>query len=428
MDQQPSSQQLATEPPAETPQPPAQPPTDSYSPAPQSRGGRRALAICGVVIVVVASSLGAGAFGAWLAQQKSSPLTNQKDGNSVVSNGEVDVSQVVNRVSPSVVSITTQTTGSSRYGRRQVQSAGTGIIISANGYVMTNKHVVGKAQRLQITKSDGTQYSHVKLVGADPLNDVAFLKIEGAKDLVPAQLGDSGTTRVGQQVIAIGNSLGRYQNTVTSGVISGKGRPVQASSDNNKVESLIDLLQTDAAINPGNSGGPLLNLAGQVIGINTAVVSEAQSVGFAIPINATKGLVRSVLETGKVQKGYVGVYFTDITPDIRVAQRLPVSNGALISRDRASSDSDEDDETTSGSRRSHAAVEPGSPADKAGLREGDIITKVNDKKVGEQGGFGSLISEFRPGETVSLTVLRQGKEQKVSLTLSEYKQSADAAQ
>lgn len=326
------------------------------------------------------------------------------DGNKLVSGEEKDISEVVKKVSPSIVSIvTTRDNGRGMRSRLQ-KSAGTGMIISKNGYILTNKHVVKDAEGVEIILSDGTKFSRVKFIGEDPLNDIAFLKIEGVDNLQPVQFGDSGTVRVGQKVIAIGNSLGQYQNTVTSGIISGKGRPLQAASGDNSrdVEKLTDLLQTDAAINRGNSGGPLLNSSGQVIGINTAIVSDAQSVGFAIPINAAKGLTRSVLESGKVKKSYMGVRYIAITPDIKAEKKLSVNSGALVG---AGSDQ---------------AIEAGGPADKAGIRQGDIILKVNDKSVGSDGGLGSLIAEFLPGQAVDLTVLRGDKQIKLKLTLGSY--------
>ena len=245
-------------------------------------------------------------------------------------------------------------------------------------------------------------------MGVDPLNDIAFLKINGVDNLSPATIGDSSTVRVGQKVIAIGNSLGKFQNTVTSGIISGKGRPLQASSDSDddqdqKPESLTDLLQTDAAINPGNSGGPLLNMAGQVIGINTAIVEDAQSIGFAIPIGAAKGLIRSVLEKGEINKSYIGIRYLEVTPETRAANKLSVKNGAFVGG------------------VSGQLVQQGGPADKAGIKSGDIITKVNDKTIGEHGGLTSLIGEYLPGETIELTVIRDNREQKLRLTLGAYK-------
>jgi S1-C subfamily serine protease len=374
----------------------------------QQKKKKRALIIL-AVIAGVWLVVGAGVLGAWLssqATQKNNSLTSGVDGNQVVTEDEADLANIVKKVGPTVVSVvTTQTTGSGRF-QTTSEGAGTGIIVSADGYILTNRHVVQDARTLEIINSEGERYSDVTLVGSDPLNDIAILKIKGAKDLPAAELGDSGTVRVGQRVIAIGNSLGQYQNTVTSGIISGLGRPVTAATDElgMNVESLTDLLQTDAAINPGNSGGPLINMAGQVIGINTAIVSDAQSVGFAIPINAARGIIRGVLADGTIQKAYLGVQFVAITPDIRAELNLSERNGALVKSG------------TSG----QSAVISGGPADKAGIREGDIITKVDDRVVGEQGGLGSLIAEFLPGEKVTLTIIRDGKTQEVSVTLGSY--------
>ena len=374
----------------------------------QQKKKKRALVIL-AVIAGVWLVVGAGVLGAWLssqATQKNNSLTSGVDGNQVVTEDEADLANIVKKVGPTVVSVvTTQTTGSGRF-QTTSEGAGTGIIVSADGYILTNRHVVQDARTLEIINSEGERYSDVTLVGSDPLNDIAILKIKGAKDLPAAELGDSGTVRVGQRVIAIGNSLGQYQNTVTSGIISGLGRPVTAATDElgMNVESLTDLLQTDAAINPGNSGGPLINMAGQVIGINTAIVSDAQSVGFAIPINAARGIIRGVLADGTIQKAYLGVQFVAITPDIRAELNLSERNGALVKSG------------TSG----QSAVISGGPADKAGIREGDIITKVDDRVIGEQGGLGSLIAEFLPGEKVTLTIIRDGKTQEVSVTLGSY--------
>lgn len=374
----------------------------------QQKKKKRALVIL-AVIAGVWLVVGAGVLGAWLssqATQKNNSLTSGVDGNQVVTEDEADLANIVKKVGPTVVSVvTTQTSGSGSF-QTTSEGAGTGIIVSADGYILTNRHVVQDARTLEIINSEGERYSDVTLVGSDPLNDIAILKIKGAKDLPAAELGDSGTVRVGQRVIAIGNSLGQYQNTVTSGIISGLGRPVTAATDElgMNVESLTDLLQTDAAINPGNSGGPLINMAGQVIGINTAIVSDAQSVGFAIPINAARGIIRGVLANGTIQKAYLGVQFVAITPDIRAELNLSERNGALVKSG------------TSG----QAAVISGGPADKAGIREGDIITKVDERVIGEQGGLGSLIAEFLPGEKVTLTIIRDGKTQEVSVTLGSY--------
>ena len=363
-----------------------------------------------VLVVLVWSGVGLVMLARWWDDQRSqtSSLERGVDGNATITKEEANLADLVKKVSPTVVSIVTTQMSGQGYFQQEVEGAGTGIVISSDGYIVTNKHVVSGARTVQVVMSDGTRHSDVSVIGADPLNDIAFLKMKGVKDLPVASLGDSGTVRVGQNAIAIGNSLGQYQNTVTSGIISGLGRPVTAASSElgSRVESLTDLLQTDAAINPGNSGGPLINMAGQVIGINTAIAADAQGIGFAIPINAARGLIRGVIANGTVAKAYVGVQYVAITPDIRTQYDLSVKQGALV---RASGN--------------NSAVVSGSPADKAGVKDGDIITKVNDKVVGEQGGFGSLVAEFMPGEKIELTIIRDGKERQISLTLGTYTES-----
>jgi serine protease Do len=203
--------------------------------------------------------------------------------------------------------------------------------------------------------------------------------------------------------VAIGNSLGQYQNTVTSGIVSGTGRPISAQSGDN-VESLTDLIQTDAAINPGNSGGPLLNLAGQVIGINTAIIQDAQGIGFSIPINATKGVMKGVLAGKGIHRAFLGVNYVTITADVAKHYNLSVKKGGYVFNG--------DGKT---------AVVSGSPADKAGIKNKDIITKVGGIAVGDKGDVSSLVAEYAPGDTIQLTVLRDGKALNLDVTLSEYK-------
>lgn len=353
--------------------------------------------------------IGSAALGAYFAKQMQpeyQSLNQGVDGNSIVTAEEADLASIVKQVSPTVVSVVTKQTSGSGFFQTSAEGAGTGVIVSSDGYILTNRHVVSGASSIQIINSDGVKFKDVKLIGSDPLNDLAILKIKDASGLPVAQLGDSGTVRVGQRVIAIGNSLGQYDNTVTSGIISGVGRPIVAAIDETgeSTESLSDLLQTDAAINPGNSGGPLINMAGQVVGINTAIVSDAQSVGFAIPINAAKGIIRGVLKGGTIQKAYLGVQYLAITPEIRSEYKISEKQGALVK----SSDG-------------KSAVIANGPADKAGLKEGDIITKVNDRQVGDQGGLGSLVAEFLPGEKIELTVVRDGKTIALPLTLGDFK-------
>ncbi|MDB5186957.1 MAG: putative HtrA2 peptidase [Candidatus Saccharibacteria bacterium] len=331
-------------------------------------------------------------------------LTSGADGNKIVTQEEENLSSVVSKVSPSVVSIITQTQSKDFYlGSSTQEGAGTGIIVSKDGYVMTNKHVVAGASTVGVALSDGTTYADVQVLGVDPLNDVAFLKIPNVNDLPSAELGDSTSIRVGQKVVAIGNSLGQYQNTVTSGIISGTGRPVAAQAGN-EVETLTDLIQTDAAINPGNSGGPLLNLQGQVIGLNTAIAADAQGIGFSIPIGATKGILKGVLAGKGVQRAYLGINYVPITADVAEFYKLSVKKGAYVFNG--------DGKT---------AVADGSPAAKAGIKDKDIVTKVNDIDVGDRGSVSSLVAEFAPGEKIKLTLIRDGKTMTVDATLVAFK-------
>lgn len=384
--------------------------TPPVSPHNHSRGRRRGKFVAATLLVIFLSFT-AGLTGAWIMgqsdSQTSAPLRSGVDGNSIVTAEEEGIAGVASKVSPSVVSILTKSERQSYYGSSQTQQgAGTGIIVSSEGYVLTNKHVVEGSDTVSIVTSDGSSYDNVRVVGTDPLNDVAFLKINGANNLKVAELGDSSSLRIGQSVVAIGNALGQYQNTVTSGIVSGTGRSVTAStSDSNSAsETLTDLVQTDAAINPGNSGGPLVNLSGQVIGINTAIASDANGLGFSIPINAVKGLLKGVLANGKVERAYVGVNYVTITPDVAQEFKLPVKKGAYVHTGDNSN-----------------PVVSGSPADKAGVKDGDIITKVNDIEVGDKGSVASLIAEYGPNDTVTLTLLRDGKTETVEVTLAAYR-------
>ncbi len=324
------------------------------------------------------------------------------DGNKVITGEEESIASVVEKVSPSVVSIVTMSQGSSLYGATQEEGAGTGIIVGKDGYVVTNKHVVAGTNTVQVLLSDGTTYDNVKVLGSDPLNDIAFLKIPDVTNLPAAELGDSTSIRVGQKVVAIGNSLGQYQNTVTSGIISGTGRPVSAQSGES-VENLTDLIQTDAAINPGKSGGPLLNLSGQVIGINTAIIEDAQGIGFAIPIGATKGMLKGVLAGGPVERAFLGVNYLSITPEVANHYKLEAKKGAYVF-----------------STNGQTAVVAGGPAAQAGIRDKDVITKVNGVEVGDKGSVSTLISEYAPGDTIELTVQRGGQALVVKVTLATY--------
>lgn len=318
---------------------------------------------------------------------------------------KISISDVVDKVSPSVVSILTTTNSMTFWGESSVQQgAGSGIILSKDGYVLTNKHVVSGAKAVVVALANGETYDDVEILFLDPMNDLAFLKISNVNNLTPIEIGDSKTIKVGQPVLAIGNALGEYQNTVTDGIISGVGRNIVAQGGNGygavRSEGLSDLIQTNAAINSGNSGGPLVNAGGQLIGINTAVAQNAHGIGFAIPVGATKGVIKQLgRDDSNIRRGYIGVSYMEITPTVAKQRNLARSRGAIISQN---------------------GVMSGSPAKAAGLREGDIITKVNGSEIGVVGSVATLVAEYSPGEIVELMVLRDGSEQAIKVEVGQY--------
>lgn len=369
------------------------------------------------VVLLCALSGSSGLAGAWLFTHNDDSTSTQKQQVVLKSQAQL-ISGIAKNVGSSVVSV--EVTSSSNlngglFGFQNLQdttqeSAGTGIIISNDGLIITNRHVVPEGtQNVSVTLSDGTTYDNVKVVGRTSSQDsldIAFLKIEDTKGkkLQAAEIGDSSKVNIGDSVVAIGNALGQFQNTVTSGIISGHGRSVQASTGGtgSDSENLEDLFQTDAAINEGNSGGPLVNLEGQVIGINTAVAGDAQNIGFAIPINDVTGLIKSVKETGELKRPYLGVVYVSLTDDIAKQYKLSTNRGAYIPP-----------QSTLGQE----TVVAGSPAEKAGLKEGDIITKVNGMAVDQNTSLTSLLGKHSVGDEVSLTVIRDGKQMTIKATL-----------
>ncbi len=284
---------------------------------------------------------------------------------------------------------------------KQKVGGGSGFIISADGLILTNKHVVEEENvEYTVVLSNGKKYS-AKILAKDPVNDVAILKIN-AKNLPTLTLGDSDKIQVGQTVIAIGYALGEFQNTVSVGVISGIGRNILAGSSSGKIEELSQLIQTDAAINEGNSGGPLLNLSGRVIGINTAMASGAENIGFAIPINTVKKSVEQVKKSGKITYPFLGINYILINEEIKEKYNLSVNYGALIVKDE-----------------NGISVVPGSAADKAGLQENDIILEIDGKKISKDNPLNKIILSKNPGDKISLKILRKGKEINLTATLGE---------
>lgn len=286
-------------------------------------------------------------------------------------------------------------------GKKELQEVGggSGFIISSNGLILTNKHVVSDTKAsYTVFTNDGKKYL-ATVLARDPVQDLAVVKIE-AENLPIIELGDSDQLELGQTAIAIGNALGEYRNTVSTGVVSGLSRTVTAGGADFGQETIRGVIQTDAAINPGNSGGPLLNLRGQVIGINTAMASGAQSIGFAIPINRAKKDIESVKTSGEIQAAFLGVRYIMVTPDMAKKEKLAIDYGALL---RGSSDG--------------PAVQPKSPADKAGLKAKDIILEVDGKKLDSNNLLGDVISQKNVGQSITLKINRDGKEMTVTVIL-----------
>jgi len=323
---------------------------------------------------------------------------------------EQKVIEVVNSFSPSVVSISVfrpsrvniSINGITIEQEKDKIGEGTGFVVSEDGIIVTNKHVVStEGIEIKISTSDGEEFI-AEVLDLDPLLDLALLKVSDSSwsnNVKPLILGDSSNIQQGQTVIAIGNALGEFKNTVSVGVISGLNRTLIAAS-NGVAEIIEDLIQTDAAINPGNSGGPLINLEGEVIGINTAM-SSGQNLGFAIPINQAKKAINQVKETGEISYPFIGVRYIMITEEIKEENDLPINYGALLVNDQDGG----------------LAVISGSGAGKAGLTNGDIIIEINGVKIDLKNPLAKEINKYNPGDEIEVTVMRKGSIMRVSLFL-----------
>ena len=343
---------------------------------------------------------------------------------------EQAIINVVNETSAAVVSIigTKDLPVFERYYIRQIPQyrqkgtetreiiGGTGFIVSEDGMVLTNKHVVlDEEAEYTVLTNDGERFS-ARVLARDPLQDIAILKIDTEKfidengDLIEekfpvVKLGDSDNLQSGQTVVAIGNALGEFRNTVSVGVISGLGRTITASGGS-FVETIEDVIQTDAAINRGNSGGPLLNLKGEVMGINTATVLEAQSIGFAIPINKAKKDIRQIKTLGKIVYPYLGIYYCIINEEFQKQFNLSVDYGAWIGRDRVCQEYE-------------LAVILGTAAEEAGLERDDIILEFDGERITTDNSLAKVIQKYNPEDQVNLKVLRGEEEITIQATLGE---------
>lgn len=290
---------------------------------------------------------------------------------------------------------------------KQVTGKGSGFVISKDGYIVTNKHVVSNEKaEYTVLMNDGKKYD-AKVVAQDTVNDIAVIKID-AKDLQAAEFGDSDSIEIGQVAIAIGNALGEYKNTVSVGVVSGLDRTIVAGSEaGGDFERLNGLIQTDAAINPGNSGGPLLNSRGQVVGMNTAIASNAEGIGFAIPAKDIKKVANDVMTVGRIVRPFIGIRYMQITKDIAKKNNISYDYGALIVR---------------GENKEDLAVIPSSPGDKAGLVENDIILEADGLKLDENNSLSDIVASHNVGDEVTLKISHRGEEKTVKVKLEERKQ------
>jgi 2-alkenal reductase len=324
------------------------------------------------------------------------PATGLDEGGSVA--------DIVERVSPAVVTVVNRQAlglGGLFGDESEPAGTGTGFIIDEQGHIITNNHVVEGAQGIEVLFSDGSK-APAQLVGADRFSDLAVIKVDWP---VPATLalGDSDALRPGDRVIAIGSTLGDFTNTVTEGVVSGLGRQLETPDGFN----LENLIQHDASINPGNSGGPLLNLRGEVVGVNTAVVRQAgflpiEGLGFAIPSNTVRLIAEQLIQNGRVIRPYLGITYEPITPRQALAGDLPVDHGVLVT-----------------------AVEPGSPADRAGVRNGDIITSLNGQAIDGDHPLVNELFRYRPGDTVTVEVFRPSTGETLTLQVQLGERPAD---
>lgn len=368
------------------------------------------LRYAGILTIVVIAIAGFGMFSRHMFFQKT-------EADNLTFDEQEATIRAIKQVSPAVVSINTfdisEVEIQNEDGSKTIKSekvnrgSGSGFLISSSGLIITNRHIASAVSRdrgeYKVTLNSGKQY-YAQFIGLDPLHDLALIKIFDT-NLPFVTLGDSSKLTVGTTVIAIGNSLGRYSNSATKGIISGLYRNIEASGNNGSTEDLKNVIQTDAEINPGNSGGPLIDLNGNVVGINVAKDHGGQSIGFSIPINEAKPIISSARTSGRIIRARLGVRFLMITPEIAEKRKTSRTSGALLVL------------STTG----EAAITPGSPADKVGLQAGDIIFEIDGRVIDERLPLSSYINQFSPGKKLGLRVQRGKDIFTKIITLDEYK-------
>ena len=382
------------------------PVTHVATPANRGGGGRTVLAaaLLSAVLASGGTVLTLSATGA--LDRAATPPASQSTGQPVSARQPVTIDEssatidVAANAGPAVVRITTSGSDEPDFGQIPATGVGSGVIYEPNGWILTNRHVVEGSGSLEIELKDGRILTGT-VYGIDTLTDLAIVKVD-ATGLPIANLGDSEALEVGQLVIAIGSPLGTYSNSVTSGIVSAKGRSITTEGS---TQPLNNLIQTDAAINPGNSGGPLLDAAGNVVGINTAIATDSTGIGFAIPINIAKPIMDQAVAGDELARPYLGVRYEPVTMQLAEAQNLAVKEGALIRPGTAAD----------GSRT--PAVEPGGPADEAGMEDGDIVVSIDGHPIDSEHPLDATLSQFAPGRTVPVEVLRDGQTVTLEVTL-----------
>jgi serine protease Do len=370
---------------------------------------RRGVGLVPLVLLVLLTGIvsgGLSAFAVWnllrpaaAADAAAADGVDANTASTVQINESSAVISATEAVGPAVVSITSAA-DAGLFGIGET-GIGSGFIFDSNGWIMTNRHVVEGSQQLLVTLQDGREFA-AEIYGVDTLTDLAIIKVE-AGDLPAAPLGNSAELQVGQLAIAIGTPLGNFANTVTTGVISGLGRQIVAGDveGTSPAEQLNNLIQTDAAINPGNSGGPLVNSGGQVIGVNTAVARAAQGIGFAIPIDLAKPIMEQALNGEELARPWIGIYYSEVTPELSEELELSVDYGVIVERPL----------------EDRPAVFPDSPAEQAGIQEGDVIVALDDTRIDQDHQLQQLVLSHRPGDTITLRIVRGSSERELEVTL-----------